>query len=115
MAAPKITTTSPLPQATRGTPYSYQLEVTGGAPPYVWTIVEGSLPAGLTMSSSGLISGTPTSDANTFSFKVTVESSETPFVDIEAPIEILDFLVKGERVLYRGNGVEFSGEPYTGC
>ena len=40
-------------------PYSYQLESDGGGISYHITF--GSLPAGLTMNSSGLISGTPTS------------------------------------------------------
>jgi hypothetical protein len=35
------------------------LSATGGVPPYTWTIV-GSLPAGLSLSSDGVVSGTPT-------------------------------------------------------
>jgi hypothetical protein len=35
------------------------LSATGGLPPYTWTSV-GSLPAGLTLSSDGVVSGTPT-------------------------------------------------------
>lgn len=41
--------------------FSDQLAATGGTGPYTWSVVGGSsLPAGLTMNSSGLISGTPT-------------------------------------------------------
>ncbi len=43
-----------------GTPYSFQLVAAGGSGNYKWRIVTGSLPAGLTMDSTGLISGTPT-------------------------------------------------------
>ncbi len=50
---------SPLPDATQGTAYSFQLTAVGGTPPYTWTVASGSLPAGLHLSSSGLISGTP--------------------------------------------------------
>jgi uncharacterized repeat protein (TIGR01451 family) len=44
--------------------YNDQLTETGGISPYLWTISTGSLPAGVTIdSSSGLLSGTPTSAA----------------------------------------------------
>jgi hypothetical protein len=47
-----------LPSGTQGSAYSQQLSVTGGTAPYVYSAV-GNLPAGLSVSSSGLISGTP--------------------------------------------------------
>ncbi|MBQ9432843.1 MAG: putative Ig domain-containing protein [Synergistaceae bacterium] len=55
--APSITTTE-LPHATVGTAYSFQLSASASA---TWTI-KGKLPAGLSMNSSGLITGTPTKD-----------------------------------------------------
>lgn len=54
-----ITTTS-LPDYTVGTPYSFQLTASGGSANYSWAIQSGALPDGLTLSTSGLISGTPT-------------------------------------------------------
>jgi large repetitive protein len=53
-----ITTASPLPDGTVGTAYSQVLTATGGTPPYTWTAT--GVPAGLTLSSSGTLSGTPT-------------------------------------------------------
>ena len=54
-----------------GVPVSYQLAPTGGAAPY--TIVAATLPAGLSMSPSGLITGTPApGPAGVFQFDVTV-------------------------------------------
>jgi hypothetical protein len=41
------------------TPYSYQLQHIGGVTPFTWQITSGTLPAGLSMSAQGLISGTP--------------------------------------------------------
>ncbi len=41
--------------------YSGSLSATGGTPGYTWSIASGSLPAGLTMSGGGVISGTPDS------------------------------------------------------
>ena len=54
-----ITTASQVPSATQGVAYSYQLEATGGVAPYTWSITSGALAAGLMLSPSGLISGTP--------------------------------------------------------
>ena len=54
-----VITTASLPNGTYQAAYSQQLNATGGGK-MVWSIVSGSLPAGLTLSQSGLISGTPT-------------------------------------------------------
>jgi hypothetical protein len=43
-----------------GVPYSQSLPVAGGAGPYSYALTFGSLPAGLTLSGSGVVSGTPT-------------------------------------------------------
>jgi hypothetical protein len=48
------------PRAYVGQPYSLQLIGKGGCDLYRWEIVNGALPAGLSMSSSGLVSGIPT-------------------------------------------------------
>lgn len=50
----------PLPDATPNQPYSHQIGVTGGVPPYFFMLTDGSLPPGLEMDDSGLITGTPT-------------------------------------------------------
>ena len=56
-AAPSVTTSS-LPPGTVGTGYSATLTATGGTLPYLWT--SSGLPAGLTLSTTGVISGIPT-------------------------------------------------------
>ncbi|HEV2577229.1 MAG TPA: putative Ig domain-containing protein [Acidobacteriaceae bacterium] len=71
-----ITTTS-LAAATKGSSYSATLSATGGTPSYTWSISSGSLPAGLTLSSAGVISGTPTS-TGTSTFTVAVKDSGSP-------------------------------------
>jgi hypothetical protein len=55
-----VTTGSTLPTATSGVPYSVKLGAAGGVTPYAWTLSSGSLPAGLKLAKSGLLSGTPT-------------------------------------------------------
>ncbi len=67
---PIFVTTATLPTGTVGTPYSSQLTATGGTNSYTWTISSGALPNGLTLSTGGLISGTPIV-SNVFGFNVT--------------------------------------------
>jgi hypothetical protein len=61
----------PLPNGTNGLAYSQQLSVVSGQPPYNWALVSGFLPSGLTLATSGLISGKPTTNG-TFNFTVKV-------------------------------------------
>lgn len=66
-----IVQTALAPSATTlDTPYSFQLSAQGGGT-QTWTLVSGSLPGGLQLSSSGLISGTPTATGD-FTFSVQV-------------------------------------------
>ena len=68
---PTITVGPPtLPTTTVGTAYSQALSASGGTGPYSWTLMSGALPAGLSLSTAGLISGTPSSPtAATFTVK----------------------------------------------
>jgi len=43
-----------------GVPVNFQFTPYGGTAPYTFTIYSGTLPPGLSLSSSGVISGTPT-------------------------------------------------------
>jgi hypothetical protein len=77
LTPPSITTTS-LPSGTQNTAYSATLTATGGTTPYIWSIVSGSLPAGLTLSSTGVISGTPSATGSaSFTAQVTSANSLT--------------------------------------
>jgi hypothetical protein len=67
---PLAVTTATLPGGTVGTAYSQALAGTGGAGTYTWTET-GALPGGLTLSSAGTLSGTPTA-SGAFSFTVTM-------------------------------------------
>lgn len=52
--------TTALQAATLGSPYSETLTASGGTPPYSWSLLAGSLPSGLALtSSSGTIAGNP--------------------------------------------------------
>jgi len=57
-----LTVTSPsvLPVAPLALPYSVSLSASGGMPPYTWSQVGFTLPTGLTLNASGVLSGTAT-------------------------------------------------------
>ncbi len=50
-----------LPAATVGVPYSHRLTATGDSGTFLFSVASGALPAGLSLSPNGVISGTPTS------------------------------------------------------
>ena len=68
-------TTTALAAATESVAYSASLVATGGTPPYTWTA--SGLPAGLTCSATGLVSGTPTVNGN-FTIGVTAKDASSP-------------------------------------
>lgn len=74
-AAPVVITTgATLPEATMGSAYQQQLTATGGLGDFTWTVSAGALPAGLVLSTGGVLSGTPTVSGN-FNFTVQAASA----------------------------------------
>ncbi|MBL4779800.1 putative Ig domain-containing protein [Ralstonia sp.] len=65
-----------LTNATVAAAYSQTITASGGTGPYTYAITSGALPAGLTLSSGGVLSGTPTA-GGTFNFTVTTTDSST--------------------------------------
>ena len=78
-ASPPNIATMSLPAGTVGQTYSAQLNATDGISPYTWSLLpSNSLPPGLSLSSSGLISGTPTTTAiSSFTVQVADSMSQT--------------------------------------
>jgi hypothetical protein len=79
LAAPSLSITNlTMPNATTGSPYSASLDAIGGTSPYSWSVESGSLPPGLSLSTTGTITGTPsTQGSSTFSVKVTDSTTPT--------------------------------------
>ena len=79
----RLTVMNPdLPQAIIDRPYTVKLEAAGGTEPYLWSITEGALPAGLELDPlSGFIQGKP-AQAGTSVFVVQVTDSSTPPVSV---------------------------------
>ncbi len=78
VVAPGITTGGTLPAGTVGAAYSQTLTASGGTPPNVWALMSGALPAGLSLSGAGVLSGTPAA-VGTSSFTVGVTDSTSAF------------------------------------
>jgi M6 family metalloprotease-like protein len=74
-SAPFITLTGQLPNGFVNVPYVQALSATGGSTPYSWAVVWSALPAGLTLSSEGVISGTPVRTEEA-SFRVSVTGGD---------------------------------------
>jgi len=69
-----ITTAATLPDGNIGVPYSQVLSQTGLTGTVTWSLL-GTLPPGLSLSSSGVISGTPTGTAASYGFTVRARNS----------------------------------------
>ena len=105
-----ITTASPLPAGVVGTAYSVQFAASGGTSPYTWSVASGSsLPAGLTLSSTGLLSGTPTTAVSGASFGITVTDSEAPPVAVTATFSLTISTSSGVPQLSGNYAFQFSG------
>ncbi len=75
VAAPTIVVNpASLPNPQVGAAYSETVTATGGIGPYSFTVTAGALPAGLSLSSLGVLSGTPTA-GGTFNFTVTASDT----------------------------------------
>jgi hypothetical protein len=74
-----VTTTS-LPAATQEQSYSQSIFASGGTSPYSWSVMSGTLPAGLSFSGN-TISGTPIPPVQTYTFTMRVTDSAAAYVD----------------------------------
>lgn len=86
VAALSIETTS-LPDGTQNSGYSAPLVAIGGIAPYTWVQAGGHLPPGLSIGSSGTISGKPSS-TGTYNFGVQATDSNSPAGVVTAGLQI---------------------------
>jgi hypothetical protein len=103
---PLAVTTTTLPGGMPNQAYAATtLQASGGVPPFTWTVTSGNLPAGLSLASTGVISGTPTA-VGTANFTVQVADSEATPMTAAANLSIM---VGNLAVLSGDYAFEFSG------
>ncbi len=78
-----------LPNGTVNQLYSFTFIATGGSPPCAFSLDSGNLPAGLTLSSTGTISGTPTGTVFGGDFSLRVADSASHVLVIRLALNIL--------------------------
>jgi len=71
-----LTTFSPLPSGTVASPYLANLTASGGTAPYTWSMFGSQLPSGLSLSSSGQITGTLASGVSVGTYSFTVQVAD---------------------------------------
>ena len=101
-----ITTLPPLANGAVGTPYNLTFTA-DGSPPFAWKVISGGLPAGLTLSATGVLSGTPTA-AGTSQFTIQVTDTTTRAVSDAFSLTIAPQLVITTAFLPDGS----VGTPY---
>jgi uncharacterized repeat protein (TIGR01451 family) len=83
------------PSGEINTAYTDTLTAAGGTAPYTWSVSSGSLPTGITLSSAGVLAGTPTTAGNyPFTVKVTDQNggiATTPITLVIAAGPALNF------------------------
>jgi len=82
-ASPITVSPAALPTLTAGTPFSQSLSSSGGLAPYTYALQSGTLPVGVSLTSGGVLSGTPT-QRGAYSFSVRSTDATAPtaqFVD----------------------------------
>ncbi len=86
-----------------GAPYSHDFSASGGVAPYTFMIEAGALPPGLSLDSSGHVSGAPTT-IGTSSFTVEAIDSVTSAACVQCSIEIGPG-VQSIKILLRGHKI----------
>jgi hypothetical protein len=80
--APLTIVEDSLPPLSAGVEFHLILHATGGAPPYIWTAVDGKLPDGLSLGNDGLLAGRP-EKAGSLTLAVRVADSSHPASVVE--------------------------------
>ena len=108
----KITTTS-LPSGTVGQAYSQQLAASGGAPPYQWGPAQGLQP-GLQLSSSGVISGTPTAaGSSSLTIQVTDSAKTSTTGQIQLVVQPATLTITTVPPLFTGTVGTSYAQPFS--
>lgn len=103
--SPSPTITGTPTEAIKGIPYSFAFTVSGGTPPNTVELIGGSLPLGLVVSPSGVVSGTPV-EPGVFGFYLRVTDSKGMWSEISSHIDVQASVMALATTLYL-----FTGSP----
>lgn len=93
-----LTTYPTLPSATQSAAYQATLTASGGTPPYAWTLAPGSsLPSGLSLSSSGGITGTLVSTVATGNYSFTTTATDSNSATVSSTLTLPVFAATGSK------------------
>ena len=115
-SCPTITITpTSVPTATIGMPYRQVLQASGGAGPYSFFYVGGSLPTGISISTSGVFSGT-SSSLGSYPFTVRATDINNCSTEVDMTLLVGDKVAVGNLVFFdvNGNGHADAGEGIDG-
>src|SRR5437879_6051089 len=105
---PLQVTNSQLSGGTVGSAYSATLNASGGTSPYSWSVSSSTLPTGLSLSSSGTLSGTPTV-AGAFPFTVAVKDAASASASASLSINVVTAAAPAVSISSPSNGATVSG------
>ena len=77
MQNPSLTLTTASGTAIQSVPFSQTLSTSGGVPPHTYTLETGSFPAGITVSTAGVVSGTTNAAPGNYPVTLRVTDSST--------------------------------------
>lgn len=111
-----------IPSATVGSAYSQTLTATGGVAPYAFAVTSGTLPEGLVLSATGVLSGTPTADGtSTFSIGA-VDSNDSGdqgtrsySLEVRPAVPTVSGIDPASGSAYGGTTVTVIGTGFTGA
>lgn len=120
-----VVNTTSLPVAVAGEEYRVDLESAGGTPPLTWSVDGGTLPGGVSLSTDGVLGGTPT-ETGDFSFEIMVLDAGSSPYDGAAQRAAHGYLMRvvdapaegegeGEDTGEAGDTASPKSEPGCGC
>ena len=108
---PLTVTTTSLPAGTQGTAYNQAVETSGGAGAVTLTVSSGSLATGLSMDSSGHITGTPTGPSGTSSF--TVKATDSSSAGAQSALQNLSIMINASATACGSGHESFLNGQYA--
>jgi uncharacterized protein (TIGR03437 family) len=102
------------PNGTVNVPYSQALSASGGQPPYTWSLISGTLPTGLSLSASGIVSGTPGAPGvSSFGVQATDTAGAAATAAVSITIQAAPLLITTSSLPAGMNNVDYPLQQLT--